>query len=90
MNLVKFGFSYYLEKNERYLSLTYPQYRVFVDFNAGRIKEDEIKKRLEYYQHLAEKIVCPICGEGQLPREYVQMLEKLDEDGSMHDCTVHT
>lgn len=90
MNLVKFGFSYYLEENGRYLSLTYPQYRVLVDFDAGRIKKDEIKKRLEHYQHLAERIVCPICGKGQLPREYVQMLKELDGDGNIHDRTIHT
>jgi hypothetical protein len=89
MNLVKFGFSCYLEENGQYFHLTYPQYRVLVDFDTGRVEEEEIEERLKHYQHLAKMIVCPICGAGQLPREYIQMLKKLDKDGNMHDHTIH-
>ena len=90
MNLVSFGTSHYLEDNGQYFSLTYPQYRTVVDLDAGRIEGGEIEERLKHYQHLAERIACPICGTGRLPREYVQMLEELDKDGSMHDHTIHT
>ena len=88
MKLIHTGICYYLEIDSHTVPITRAQYRVLCDLDDGKIDASQIASRHEYYRHQQEQIRC--CEKGYLPREVVEMLRELDDDGHIHRSLSHT
>lgn len=85
MYIQQLGTSFYLRNEENlYVALTYPQYLTLMDYVAGRITTEEIEDRLKHYEFLEEKVQCPMCNEGTVPRKVIPLLTE-----ELHSHLVH-
>jgi len=85
----QFGTWYYLLRDgKRVARLTYPQYRVLLDIDAGYIRPEQAEERLAYYVAKQEIVQCPLC-EKSTTRGMAELLASPGDHDLLHECLMH-